>query len=81
MIFCTIMTFVLYFTFLQSVNIFVGLNVIAFIINVILTIALSYKLIKKNEFNQTLFILYFLMIAELITAVVLNYKFVNNQSI
>ncbi|MBO6042444.1 hypothetical protein J6P52_04805 [bacterium] len=75
------MTFVLYFTFLQSVNIFVGLNVIAFVINVILTIALSYKLIKKNEFNQTLFILYFLMIAELITAVVLNYKFVNNQSI
>lgn len=81
MIFCTIMTFVLYFTFLQSVNIFVGLNVIAFIINVILTIALSYKLIKKNEFNQTLFLLYFLMIAELITAIVLNYKFVNNQSI
>ncbi|MBO6072572.1 hypothetical protein J6P59_02875 [bacterium] len=81
MIFCTIMTFVLYFTFLQSVNIFVGLNVIAFVINVILTIALSYKLIKKNEFNQTLFLLYFLMIAELITAIVLNYKFVNNQSI
>ncbi|MBQ5500723.1 MAG: hypothetical protein IIT81_00730, partial [Mycoplasmataceae bacterium] len=81
MTFCTIMTFVLYFTFLQSVNIFVGLNVIAFVINVILTIALSYKLIKKNEFNQTLFLLYFLMIAELITAVVLNYKFVNNQSI
>ncbi|MBO7044618.1 hypothetical protein J6W34_09110 [bacterium] len=75
------MTFVLYFTFLQSVNIFVGLNVIAFVINVILTIALSYKLIKKNEFNQTLFLLYFLMIAELITAIVLNYKFVNNQSI
>ena len=81
MIFCTIMTFVLYFTFLQSANIFVGLNVIAFVINVILTIALSYKLIKKNEFNQTLFLLYFLMIAELITAIVLNYKFVNNQSI
>ncbi|MBO6021987.1 hypothetical protein J6P68_04080 [bacterium] len=75
------MTFALYFTFLQSANIFVGLNVIAFVINVILTIALSYKLIKKNEFNQTLFLLYFLMIAELITAIVLNYKFVDNQSI
>lgn len=81
MVFCTIMTFALYFTFLQSANIFVGLNVIAFVINVILTIALSYKLIKKNEFNQTLFLLYFLMIAELITAIVLNYKFVDNQSI
>lgn len=81
MVFFTIMTFVLYFTFLQSANIFIGLNVIAFVINVILTIALSYKLIKKNEFNQTLFLLYFLMIAELITAIVLNYKFVDNQSI
>ncbi|MBR4486924.1 hypothetical protein IKS57_06405 [bacterium] len=80
MAFCTIMIFALYFTYLKSSNIFVGLNVIAFVINIILTISLGYKLIKNNEFNKTLFLLYFLMIAGLIAGIVLNVKFPTNQS-
>lgn len=80
MLFCTVLIFVLYLTILKSNFIFNGLTIVAFIINLFLLVALAYTLVRKNEFNQTLFLLYFLTVSCFVVSLIIFFSFKGNES-